>query len=214
MKAEQLDLFNRAMVYERTFAEAIRIRNYIRDCQHREIEKGELDPEMLLHYDILAREVQDIANKMQKLSDDTFAAHKAANPFVQDSGIDNLSIAVIKRACSDYARAICDDDESVINEIKEFARSDASLYTDANLRSILFSIDKAKERFDEIAKRRLEDIIHATETARHDGRVLVRHSNRNRCPLCGGGMYIRGTVHNHLATVGCTGCELHVRIKF
>lgn len=215
MKIEQIGLFNQAMVYERAFSEALRVRNYIRDCQHREIDKGETDPEMLMHYDILAREVQDIANKMQQLSDDAFKAHKAMNPFVQDSGIDNLSIAVIKQACSDYARAICDDDESVINEIKEFARSgDSSLYSDANLFRILRTIDEAKERFAEIAKRRIDDIIRVTNTAKHDGRIIVRRSNKNRCPLCGGGMYVRGTVRNRTATVGCTGCELHVRIKF
>lgn len=168
------------------------------------LENGEKEP---YHLRMVLDSLDNLAREYRKRSDEYFLKSKD-NAELDRAGVENLANAIIERMALDYETAICEKDEGTINEIRNFAEKKAYLYTNLNAEDILSRIAVAHKKFCEIARENIKDILQVTETFRKKRDAFSEKNNPYRCPLCGGGMYVKTKYKSNSYLVGCTGCAL------
>lgn len=147
-------------------------------------------------------------NLFRAASDAAFIKHKATHP-INDHGVEELAFAIMERAALDYELALCSDNEyagDVLSEIEEFAEKYGSKYTTLDFPELLERICEKHERFVNKAHRDIESIL--DYVVNNKSKRFRRKKNPNKCPLCGGGMYIKGSTNGKRLRVVCTSCEL------
>ena len=95
-----------------------------------------------------------------------------------------------------------------MNELHNFAERKAHMYTDADTEEILDRIRERHKLFKDKAHDEIGGISRITEQFRKKRDAFSEKNNPHRCPLCGGGMYIRSKLKSNSYLVGCTGCNL------
>ena len=147
------------------------------------------------------------AADFRQRSDDAFREHTKETDIDED-GMENLKNAVIERMALDYERAICNHDTGAIHEINNFVEKKAHMYTNLDTGEILERIREKRKKFADKAHDEITGIIEMTEQFRKKRDAFSEKNNPHRCPLCGGGMYIRSKLKSNSYLVGCTGCNL------
>ena len=167
-------------------------------------ENGEKEP---YHFRLVLDALDVVAKDFRKRSDDAFREHTRTTDMDED-GMMNLKNAVIERAALDYEAALCQKDEGAMNELHNFAERKAQMYTNADTEEILNRIRERYKLFKDKAHEEISGIIQMTEQFRKKRDAFSEKNNPHRCPLCGGGMYIRSKLKSNSYLVGCTGCNL------
>lgn len=153
--------------------------------------------------------------KLRKLSDNAFEAHRRTHNEFDSFGATELGNAILERAALDYENALCKKDERTKAEVERFANETAYLYTDLDPNAILWRIREKHKEFVRLAHSRVRSIAEVTEKIRKQRRHdFSSEENENRCPLCGGGMYIKHHLKSDLVLIGCTGCSLSEVVKY
>lgn len=202
--------FERSMELERAFTNVSRVVCELKPYDWYENNKAKKDgkePNPILKSWIEA--LESAKKTIRKESDNAYLKYAESHPMNNDNGFAALAVAVLSQAARDYERALCsdgEDAENMIREVEEFAKTDACIYTTLDFSEILKSIKYRHKKFVKKSHKDIESIIFNTKKLKKHG--FGDKYNPNRCPLCGGGMYIRGKISGKTATVGCTNCEL------
>ncbi len=197
-----------SMILERAYGEVTNIiveyKAKIKAKRIECLENGEKEP---FHLRMVLDSLQNLAMDYRKRSDEYFLKSKK-NEELDPKGIENLANAIIERMALDYETAICEKDEGALNEIRNFAEKKANRYTDLNVDEILSRISSAHKRFKRKSHEEIVDIIEMTNKFRKSKYAFSEKNNPHRCPLCGGGMYVKSRLKSNSYLVGCTGCNL------
>lgn len=153
------------------------------------------------------KRLRQLANTYRKLSDDAFLQHKATTD-VCDDGIRNLANAVLEQAIHDYEVALCDNNSSEIYRIEMFMYGDGRNFTMLDTGELIDKVKVSHKRFKTKAHDEFDEILVTTVQLRDRGIWFGDRRNKHRCPLCGGGMFVKKKVSNGRYIVGCTTCEL------
>lgn len=207
-----------SMMFERAYGAIIGIANYVRD-RRREVESTESNPKTDC-YDLILADLVALKETYRKKSDEAFKLHKLVTSEKADPhGAQLLANAVVLSAVEDYQEALSthrDGARGVRKAIRTFADKEAGFYTTADLTAVLARIDKAYKEFVNIATEHLpgiESITKALGRRGHNAEEYAEQDNPYRCPLDGGGLYIRRrNKESGAVTVGCTHCNLTVEI--
>ena len=205
---ESISDMDYSMILEKAYGE---VTNLIVDYKKRVKEQlqlardnGEKEP---FHFRLVLDALDIIARDFRKRSDDAFREHtKKAE--INDTGEENLKNAVIERMALDFEKAICDGNEGDINEIRNFAEKKAYRYTNLDAVEILDRIQEKHKRFQKKAHDDIEGIADVTERFRRKKNAFKEKNNPYRCPLCGGGMYVKSKNKTNSFLVACSGCSL------
>lgn len=197
-----------SMILERAYGEMtnliheykVRAKQFIKAA----MENGEKEP---YHFRLVLDALDIVAKDFRKRSDDAFREHTLTTDMDED-GMMNLKNAIIERAALDYETALCEKDEGAMNELHNFAERKAHMYTDADTEEILDRIRERHKLFKDKAHDEIDGIVEMTEQFRKKRDAFSEKNNPHRCPLCGGGMYIRSKLKSNSYLVGCTGCNL------
>lgn len=196
-----------SMILERAYGEMTNIIvNYkarIKAKKAECLENGEDEP---YHLRLVMDSLQGVAADFRKRSDEYFIRSKS--DALDPQGVENLANAIIERMALDYETAICEKDEGAINEIRNFAEKKAHLYTELDAADILSRISAAHIKFGDKARKNIFEILKVTEEFRKKRDAFSEKNNPYRCPLCGGGMYVKAKYKSNSYLVGCTGCAL------
>lgn len=170
---------------------------------------GETTPDF---YDLVIEEVKQIKAKFDRLSEEYYQAHKRLKPEFDESGCQNLLIAIVQSWAEDYEKALSSRDDNKV----DYLRTEAdNLVRDTTIKRI----ERTHKEFVQTAHDRLFEIVEDTANARKrpngqgykyndfDGKHM-----RNRCPLCGGGMYAK-RMKSDLYLVKCSRCYLSEIVK-
>lgn len=167
-------------------------------------ENGEKEP---YHFRLVLDALDTVAKDFRKRSDDAFREHTLTTDMDED-GMMNLKNAVIERAALDYEAALCNGDDGVMNELHNFAECKAHMYTDTDTEDIFQRIRERHKLFKDKAHDEIDGIVEMTKQFRKKRDAFSEKNNPHRCPLCGGGMYIRSKLKSNSYLVGCTWCNL------
>lgn len=171
------------------------------------------DPSMYKRYEELSK----LRKKYRKLSDDAFNRHKAKiRPRdLDDEGVQRIYIAVMQRAAMDYENALSKGHTKEIEKIERFGKDSGE-----RAKEILSRIKSDAARFKEKAESEIDAILATTMdiNGKHRSRDYYcnKSLNKNRCPLCGGGMYVKKIhkVNDKVQfKVMCTGCNLSAVVE-
>lgn len=165
---------------------------------------GEPVPE---HLQVVMDGLRGLQKEFRQKSDEAFEEHKRSAE-TYDDGLDNLANAIIERMALDFETAICNGDDGTINEIRNFAEKKANKYTNLDIEDVLSRIVAYHERFKRKAHNEIDDIVKVTNAFRSKRHPFGEENNPHRCPLCGGGMYVKTKCKSNVYLVGCTGCNL------
>lgn len=196
-----------SMILERAYGEVTNIiveyKAKIKAKRMECLENGEKEP---FHLRMVLDSLENLAKEYRKRSDEYFLKSKS-NELDQD-GIENLANAIIERMALDYETALCEKDDGALNEIRNFAEKKAYRYTDLDVEDILTRISANHKKFKKKAHDDIVDIIDMTNKFRRQKYAFSEKNNPYRCPLCGGGMYVKSKLKSNSFLVGCTGCAL------
>lgn len=170
------------------------------------------------HYDIIIDNLRALQHKYQCQADEMFEMHKRVHAEIDEDGLENLMCAIAKSWADDYEFALSNNDESDINRLRREAKLVSSAYLTIDLSDgIMNRIERAQEKFKKIAHAKVYQIVEDTKGAvKYKSANGTTHYNgswmRNRCPLCGGGMYYK-PMSKEAVQIKCTGCSLHEVVK-
>lgn len=197
-----------SMILERAYGEITNIIVEYKQKVKRQLqiirENGEKEP---YHYRLVMDALQIAASDFRERSDKAFAEHKGQSDISED-GIDNIKIAIVERMALDYEMALCENDDGTINEIHDFAKNKAHLYTNLDAEEVLERIREKQKRFNQKANANINELLEMTEKFRRKRYAFSERNNPYRCPLCGGGMYVKTKFKTGSYLVGCSGCNL------
>jgi hypothetical protein len=168
------------------------------------LENGEKEP---YHCRLVLDALDIVARDFRKRSDEAFAKHKATAE-IDNTGAENLANGILARWAMDYETALSTDDEQALQELDFFAKKKAKLYTSLDGEDLIERIVSGHRRFKAKAHREIDDIIKVTDTFRRKRNAFSEKNNPHRCPLCGGGMYVKTKYKNNSYLVCCSGCDL------
>ena len=192
--------FDKSLLYERVCSELFHIITNLKSDAARAAERAVKDgEEVSQHYDIIKAELKKLLNKYRAMSDDAYKKHKENHPIISDYGLEELWNAVIVTAAQDYEVALCNKDKDTLKEVEEFLDRDCN---------ILSRIRADYGKFIDKAHRDIESIMQVKPIVRKYHRGFNDPINKNRCPLCGGGMYVKSKLKTNVYLVACAGCEL------
>ena len=209
----QTDYFKESMMFERASSECNDIILRLGRKRNRAEEaariNGEATPDF---YDLVIAEVKQVKAKFDDLSREYYAAHKRLKPELDESGCQNLLIAIVQSWAEDYEKSLSSQDDNKV----DYLRTEAdNLVQDTTIKRI----ERTHKEFVQTAHDKLFEIIEDSSNARKrpngqgykyndfDGKHM-----RNRCPLCGGGMYAK-RVKSDLYLVKCSRCYLSEIVK-
>jgi hypothetical protein len=197
-----------SMILERAYGETTNlILEYnakVKERRKQAIEDGEKEP---YHYRMVLDALDIVARRFRQRSDNYFEIHKKSKP-LNDDGCQNLKNAVIERFALDYETALCEKDEGALCELDDFAKNKAHMYTRLDAEDIASRIVADHKRFKAKARAEIDGIIDITNRFRKKRHAFSEKNNPHRCPLCGGGMFIKSKMKSNVYLVGCTGCNL------
>lgn len=204
---------------ERAFAQMISVIAFVkkqrRDMEERERKFGDVKSD---HFSMILDDLEALKNKYRDEADKTFEIHKALKSEVNEDAVENLANAVVMSAIEDYEEALSSNRDGAVGvrrAIRNFAEKESGFYSSADIIGCLSRIDKAYRKFKVVATDNLDGIMHMTKTLkhRHEHTDYSVPANPYRCPLDGGGLWIKKTNRESGAvTIGCTNCNLSVEI--
>ena len=209
----QTDYFKESMMFERASSECNDIILRLGRKRNRAEEaariNGEATPDF---YDLVIAEVKQVKAKFDDLSREYYAAHKRLKPELDESGCQNLLIAIVQSWAEDYEKSLSSQDDNKV----DYLRTEAdNLVQDTTVKRI----ERTHKEFVQTAHDRLFEIVEDTANAKKRPNGLGYKFNdfdgkhmRNRCPLCGGGMYAK-RVKSDLYLVKCSRCYLSEIVK-
>ena len=205
---KNLSVMEYSMVLERAFSEmvAISIWEMERAKKARKMALSNNEPEPA-HYQLVIDALESVKRDFRKRSDEAFKQH-CENADVDETGVENIYNAIIERMALDYETALCEEDNGMQNEVKYFAQTLGHKYTDADTEDILSRIEAYHKRFKEKANENIDELIQITDQFRKSRNAFSERNNPHRCPLCGGGMYVKSKLKTNSYLVGCTSCNL------
>lgn len=197
-----------SMILERAYGEITnvivdyksRIKAKKADC----LENGEKEP---YHLRLVSDALENIAREFRERSDEYFARSKKGKE-INPQGAENLANAIIERMALDYETALCEKDDGAIFELQDFARNKAYKYTNLDVDAVLERIASAHKAFKAKAQKNVIEINEMTKKFRTKRYAFSERNNPFRCPLCGGGMYVKTQMKSNSFLIGCTGCNL------
>lgn len=205
--------FEQSMIYERAASECNSIIIKLRDKRNTAEErarKNEEEPDPSF-YNLVIDEIKQIKHKFDSTSKQYFEMHKRERPDFDPDGINNLIVAIAGSWAADFEHALCKNNRAKAEELR-----DEALYLVKD--SIVSRIERTHRQFVERAHEHIGEIVEDSakeiERARkyHFGCDHNSDRMRNRCPLCGGGMYAKKT-KTGLYLVKCAGCYLTEIVK-
>jgi len=209
----QTDYFKESMTFERASSECNEIILRLGRKRNRAEEAARMNGEAPSdHYDLVINEIKQIKHKFDSAANDYYQMHKSQNKPLNENGCYNLLIAIVKSWAEDYEKALSSRDENKI----DYLRTEAdNLARDTTVKRI----ERTHKEFVQTAHDRLFEIVEDSAKAlkRTDGRGYDHNDfdgnhMRNRCPLCGGGMYAK-RMKSDLYLVCCSRCYLSEIVK-
>ena len=209
----QTDYFKESMMFERASSECNDIILRLGRKRNRAEEAARINGEATPNfYDLVIAEVKQVKAKFDDLSREYYAAHKRLKPELDESGCQNLLIAIVQSWAEDYEKSLSSQDDNKV----DYLRTEAdNLVQDTTVKRI----ERTHKEFVQTAHDRLFEIVEDSAKAlkRTDGRGYDHNDfdgkhMRNRCPLCGGGMYAK-RVKSDLYLVKCSRCYLSEIVK-
>ena len=212
----QTDYFKESMMFERASSECndiiIRLGNKRNRAEETARMKGEAPPDF---YDLVIEEVKQAKAKFDSLAKEYFAAHKRIKSELDDGGCQNLLIAIVQSWARDYEKTLSSRDKSKDDRLASLRAEADNLVRDTTVKRI----ERTHNEFVQTAHDRLFEIVEDSAKAlrRTDGRGYDHNDfdgehMRNRCPLCGGGMYAK-RMKSDLYLVRCSRCYLSEIVK-
>ena len=207
------DYFKESMTFERASSECNDIILRLGRKRNRAEEAARMNNEAPPDfYDLVIAEVKLAKEKFDGLANEFYAAHKRSKPELDECGCQNLLIAIVQSWAEDYEKALSSWDDNKI----DYLRTEAdNIVRDTTIKRI----ERTHKEFVQAAHDRLFEIVEDTANARKrpngqgykfndfDGKHM-----RNRCPLCGGGMYAK-RMKSDLYLVKCSRCYLSEIVK-
>lgn len=200
-----------SMILERAFSELVSIVSYakIRAAQQFKAAKDAGEPEPA-HLRLVIDALENVKSDFRKRSDKAYKKH-CTTASCDKAGVENLANAVIERMALDYETAISDPTEHSLgmkNEVEYFAKTLGKTYTSLDTEDILDAISAKYKVFKKKAHDNISELITITDMFRKKRDAFSEKHNPYRCPLCGGGMYVKSKMKANSYLVGCTGCNL------
>jgi hypothetical protein len=168
------------------------------------------------YYDLLINDITNLRRKYLQESSKYFQRHKELETEFDQGGVDNLMLAISVSWAEDYEKALCNKDDKREKRLETLWSEARYIVTDR----IVKRIEKAQREFREVAHSKLDEIISDTNAERERVTAFrqcrpdfTRPEMRNRCPCCGGGMYIAKKTNTNTIRVQCTNCFLYEDIK-
>lgn len=212
----QTDYFKESMTFERTSSECndiiLRLGRKRNRAEEAARMNGEAPPDF---YDLVIAEVKQAKAKFDSLAKEYYIAHKRLKPELDEGGCQNLLIAIVQSWAEDYEKALSSRDDSNVDRLAYLRTEADNLVHDTTIKRI----ERTHKEFVKTAHDKLAEIVEDSAKAkkRIDGNGCVRNDfdgdhMRNRCPLCGGGMYAKHT-KSDLYLVKCSRCYLSEIVK-
>lgn len=212
----QTDYFKESMTFERASSECndiiLRLGHKRNRAEEAARMNGEAPPDF---YDLVMDEIKQIKAKFDSLSREYFAAHKRLKPELDENGCQNLLIAIVRSWAEDYEKALSSRDDSNVDRLAYLRTEADNLVHDTTIKRI----ERTHKEFVKTAHDKLAEIVEDSAKAkkRIDEKGCVRNDfggeyMRNRCPLCGGGMYAK-RMKSDLYLVRCSRCYLSEIVK-
>lgn len=197
----QTDYFKESLFYDRAMSEIAATIERLRRKRNEDADKDRYGD----HYDLLITDLTYLRNKYKKQAEQFWTMHKQTEPELDDGGITNLLVAIVKSWAEDYETALCNNSQERIDYLRKEGRN---LVKD----STLTRIEKMHQKFVALAHVNLFQIVEDTaEASKHrTPHGAIRYDGdwmHTRCLLCGGGMYAKRIGENRYV-VRCTGCYL------
>lgn len=192
-----------SMLYERAYSEITNIINYAKD-RARAQKNGDLIPE---ECKLVIDALSEIKSNFRERSDEAYRKHCRGRNMC-DIGAENLAIAIIERMALDYEIALSERNDKAMREIEKFSKEHAYKYTNIDPDGVLSRITTDYKKFKEKAHKDIFGILEVTEKFRATRHAFCEEKNPYRCPLCGGGMYVKTKLKSNSYIVGCSGCCL------
>ena len=212
----QTDYFKESMMFERASSECndiiLRLGRKRNRAEETARMNGEAPPDF---YDIVIEEVKQAKEKFDNLANEYYAAHKRSKPELDEDGCQNLLIAIVQSWAEDYEKALSSRDDSSVDRLAYLRTEADNLVHDTTIKRI----ERTHKEFVQTAHDKLFEIVEDTANAKKrpngqgynyndfDGKHM-----RNRCPLCGGGMYAK-RMKSNLYLVRCSRCYLSEIVK-
>ena len=209
----QTDYFKESMTFERASSECndiiLRLSRKRNRAEETARMNGEAPPDF---YDLVIAEVKQAKAKFDSLAKEYHDAHKRLKPELDEGGCQNLLIAIVRSWAEDYEKALSSRDNNKI----DYLRTEAdNLVRDTTVKRI----ERTHKEFVQTAHDRLFEIVEDSAKAlkRTDGKGYDHNDfdgkhMRNRCPLCGGGMYAK-RMKSDLYLIRCSRCYLSEIVK-
>lgn len=212
----QTDYFKESMMFERASSECndiiIRLGNKRNRAEETARMKGEAPPDF---YDLVIGAVKQAKAKFDNLSKEYYDAHKRLKTELDEGGCQNLLVAIVQSWAADYEKALSSRDENKADRLAYLRTEADNLVRDTTVKRI----ERTHKEFVQTAHDRLFEIVEDSAKAlkRTDGRGYDHNDfdgkhMRNRCPLCGGGMYAK-RMKSDLYLVRCSRCYLSEIVK-
>ena len=209
----QTDYFKESMTFERASSECndiiLRLSRKRNRAEETARMNGEAPPDF---YDLVIAEVKQAKAKFDSLAKEYHDAHKRLKPELDEGGCQNLLIAIVRSWAEDYEKALSSRDNNKI----DYLRTEAdNLVRDTTVKRI----ERTHKEFVQTAHDRLFEIVEdsakalkRTDDRGYDHNDFDGKHMRNRCPLCGGGMYAK-RIKSDLYLVRCSRCYLSEIVK-
>lgn len=212
----QTDYFNESMMFERASSECndiiLRLGRKRNRAEETARMNGEAPPNF---YNLVIDEIRQVKFKFDDLADEYYRAHKQLKPEFDEGGCQNLLIAIVQSWADDYEKALSSRDENKTDRLTYLRTEADNLVHDTTVKRI----ERMHKEFVKTAHDKLFEIVEDSAKAlkRTDGRGYDHNDfdgkhMRNRCPLCGGGMYAKRT-KSDLYLVRCSRCYLSEIVK-
>lgn len=134
-----------------------------------------------------------------------------ANPDFGYGNYEKLNNAVMLQAALDYEKDICSGNTSSkrdMEDIERFAESgDSHTYSDIDFTNVLKRIRDVAPEFQRIVRTKGAEIISDTLRLKRKKDYGFAEA-KNRCPLCGGGLYHYGKPNGNVYRIKCSGCNM------
>ncbi len=207
------DYFEQSMIYERASSECTALMIKLRDKRNAaedRARKDENEPDPSF-YTLVIDELKQIKRKFDSTANQYWELHKLEKPELDEDGINNLLVAVVSSWAADFEHALSRQNKAKTDELRDeaqyFVRDSIVSRIKRTHRQF---VKRAHEHIGEIVEDSLRERDYAAK--HHFG---VNHNSermRNRCPLCGSGMYAKRT-KTGLFLVKCAGCYLTEIVK-
>ena len=212
----QTDYFKESMTFERASSECndiiLRLGRKRNRAEEAARMNGEAPPDF---YDLVIAEVKQSKAKFDSLANEYYTAHKRLKPELDEGGCQNLLIAIVQSWAEDYEKAISSRDDNKTDRVSYLRTEAENLVHDTTVKRI----ERTHKEFVKMAHDKLAEIVEDSAKAkkRINEKGCVRNDfggeyMRNRCPLCGGGMYAK-RMKSDLYLVRCSRCYLSEIVK-